>query len=230
MIKRLSGSNYGIIWDMDGVLTDSADAHYYSWKEVLFSEYKINFSRKDFDDTFGINDYSLIKKFVHPTPPDSEIWETALKKELLYRKEVGKNLHIYPGAVEILKACKSFGFKQALDSSAPQENIDIVLEIGKLKPFFDQVVSTDELPAKNFPDAYLAASTALKLPPENCLVVEDSILGIEGVKKAGMKCIAIASTHPQERLQRADLIVPAIDQLHIDTIQKLLGLSKGRKQ
>ena len=224
MKKQTTGSNFGIIWDMDGVLTDSADSHYLSWKETLFSDYKIDFSRKDFEDTFGINDYSLVKKFVHPTPPDADIWETALKKELLYREEIREKLIIYPGAVEILKACQSFGFKQALDSSAPQENIDIVLEVGNLKPYFDQVISTDKLPAKNFPDAYLAASTALKLDPKNCLVVEDSILGIEGVKKAGMQCIAIASTHPKERLQRADLIVPAIDQLNIEIIQKLLGL------
>ncbi len=224
MEKQIASSSYGIIWDMDGVLIDSADAHYFSWKEVLFSEYKINFSRKNFEDTFGINDYSLIKKFVHPTPPDPEIWETSLKKELLYRKEIREKLIIYPGALEILIACQSFGFKQALDSSAPQENIDIVLEVGNLKPYFDQIISTDTLPAKNFPDAYLAASTALELAPENCLVVEDSILGIEGVKKAGMKCIAIASTHPEERLQKADLIVSSIDQLKIGTIQNLLGL------
>ena len=223
MIQHFSGIGYGIIWDMDGVITDSADAHYYAWKKVL-TDLHIDFSRKEFSDTFGINNYNLITRFIHPTPPDSKIHEISLQKEIIYRDRIKNDLRIYPGAREILQTCQAFGFKQALDSSAPIENIDVVLDFGNLRSFFDQIVSTDHLPAKNFPDAYLAASSALDLSPEKCLVVEDSLLGIKGVKKAGMKCIAIASTHPRERLQGADLIVPAIDQLDIGTIKKLIGL------
>jgi len=218
--------NFGIIWDMDGVLIDTAEAHYQAWKDTL-SRYGSAFSRKYFDDTFGINDYSLIVEVIHPKPADKLIQEISLQKEMLYRKEIRKNLRIYPGVKEILEVCQTCGFKQILDSSAPQENIDTALEISGLRSFFDQVISTDGMPSKKFPDAYLAASAVLNLSPNHCIVVEDSILGIEGAKKAGMVCIAIASTHPWNRLQEADLVVSSIEKLNIITFQNMLEIQEG---
>lgn len=218
--------NFGIIWDMDGVLIDTAEAHYQAWKDTL-SRYGSAFSRKYFDDTFGINDYSLIVEVIHPKPADKLVQEISLQKEMLYRKEIRKNLRIYPGVKEILEVCQTCGFKQILDSSAPQENIDTALEISGLRSFFDQVISTDGMPSKKFPDAYLAASAALNLSPNHCIVVEDSILGIEGAKKAGMVCIAIASTHPWNRLQEADLVVSSIEKLNIITFQNMLEIQEG---
>lgn len=211
---------------MDGVLIDTAEAHYQAWKDTL-SRYGSAFSRKYFDDTFGINDYSLIVEVIHPKPADKLIQEISLQKEMLYRKEIRKNLRIYPGVKEILEVCQTCGFKQILDSSAPQENIDTALEISGLRSFFDQVISTDGMPSKKFPDAYLAASAALNLSPNHCIVVEDSILGIEGAKKAGMVCIAIASTHPWNRLQEADLVVSSIEKLNIITFQNMLEIQEG---
>ncbi len=225
-MKNVSFKEYGIIWDMDGVLIDTAEAHYQAWKNTL-SNYGIDFSRKYFDDTFGINDSSLVIEVIHPKPTDIMIQEISLQKEMLYRKGIKKSLVIYPGAKEILGACQAHGFKQALDSSAPQENIDATMEISGLRPFFDRVISTDGMPSKKFPDAYLAAATALNLAPDHCLVVEDSILGIEGAKKAGMTCIAIASTHPQNRLQQANWVASSIEKLNIVIFQTMLGINEG---
>ncbi|MGV8025635.1 MAG: HAD family hydrolase [Anaerolineaceae bacterium] len=217
---------YGLIWDMDGVLIDTAEAHYQAWKDTL-SKYGVDFSRKYFDDTFGINDYSLIVEVIHPKPAEDMIQEISLQKEKLYRTEIRKNLKVYSGVKEILGECQSYGFKQALDSSAPQENIDAAMEISGLRPYFDQIISTDGMPSKEFPDAYLAAATALNLAPDHCIVMEDSILGIKGAKKAGMTCIAIASTHPQNRLQQADWIVSSIEKLNIITFQTIMGIQEG---
>ena len=225
-MKNIFFSEYGIIWDMDGVLIDTADAHYQAWKDIL-SQYDIDFSRKYFNDTFGINDHSLIIEVIHPKPSDTVIQEISLQKERLYRTKIKKTLKVYPGVKEILGACQVLGFKQALDSSAPQENIDAAMEISGLRPYFDQVISTDGMPSKKFPDAYLAAATAFHLAPDHCFVVEDSILGIEGAKKAGMTCIAVASTHPQDRLQQADLVVSSIENLNIITFQNMIGMQEG---
>jgi HAD superfamily hydrolase (TIGR01509 family) len=221
-----SPKNFGIIWDMDGVLVNTAEAHYSAWKEIL-SKYGVDFSRKHFDDTFGINDRALIMEVLQPIPPDETIQEIANQKEILYRKSIEESLVVYPGAKEILKACRESGFKQALDSSAPQENIDAAMRISRLAQYFDAIISTDHLPSKEFPDAYLAASIALNIPPDHCLVIEDSILGITGAKKAGMACIGIASTHPADRLQKADLVISSIEELDLNKIRNSLGIQEG---
>ena len=225
-MKNIFFSEYGIIWDMDGVLIDTADAHYQAWKEIL-SQYGVDFSRNYFNDTFGMNDHSLIMEVIYPKPTDMVIEEISMQKEKLYRTEIKKTLRVYPGVKEILGVCQAHGFKQALDSSAPQENIDAAMEISGLRPYFDHIISTDGMPSKKFPDAYLAAATAFHLAPDHCLVVEDSILGVEGAKKAGMTCIAVASTHPQDRLQQADLVVSSIEKLNIITFQNLIGMQEG---
>ncbi|NMC47658.1 MAG: HAD family phosphatase [Chloroflexi bacterium] len=212
----------GIIWDMDGVLVDTADAHFHAWQQAL-SPYKVDFTRQYFDDTFGINNDSLLSEIFGEKLDRSTLEAISRQKEEIYRNTLKKDFKLYQGVIEILKDCQAVGFKQAIASSAPVENIATVMQLSTLRPYFDQIISTAKMASKRNPEAYLAAATALKLRPANCLVIEDSILGIEGAKKAGMKCVAIASTHPPEKLARADVVVGAVADLTIATISTILN-------
>ena len=216
---------YGVIWDMDGVLVDTADAHYQAWKDVL-ALHDIDFSRAFFEMTFGINNHNLIKKIFSTQLDEKTATEISNQKEIHYREQIKKDLKIFPGVEELLKECKDSGFKQALDTSAPQENIDAIMQLTDLSKYFDELVSTDTLRSKKYPDAYLAASSALELQPENCIVIEDSILGIEGAKKAGMQCIAVATTHPKDKLEDADLVVASINALEVSIFLELFALAR----
>ena len=220
-------NSYGIIWDMDGVLVDTATAHYHAWRQAL-SPYGADFSRQYFDDTFGINNDSLLAEIFGEKLDRDTLHEISQRKEMIYRETIKNDFKIYAGVMEILQECQTAGLKQAIASSAPVENIEAVMQLSTLRQFFDQIISSAKMASKRNPEAYLAASTALALSPAHCVVIEDSLLGIEGAKKAGMKCIAIASTHSKEKLTNADVVLAAVADLTILTILATLNIIESR--
>ncbi|NMB60825.1 MAG: HAD family phosphatase [Chloroflexi bacterium] len=220
---------YGIIWDMDGVLIDTADAHFHAWQQALFP-YQVDFTRQYFDDTFGINNDSLLADIFGEKLDRVTLEVISRQKEELYRDAIKKEFKIYAGVINLLRDCQAAGFKQAIASSAPMENIAAVMQLSTLRPYFDQIISSAQMASKRNPEAYLAATTALKLQPANCLVIEDSLLGIEGAKKAGTKCIAIASTHPVKKLTKADVVVKAVADLTLATILTTLNIKRKQDE
>ena len=82
-----------------------------------------------------------------------------------------------------------------------------MLKIFNLEGYFDAIVSGSDLPAKPNPDVFLVAADALGVSPANCLVIEDSIAGVEGARKAGMSCIAVGTVHSHGELQQADMVI-----------------------
>jgi beta-phosphoglucomutase-like phosphatase (HAD superfamily) len=103
-------------------------------------------------------------------------------------------------------------------SSAPQENIDFLVDELGLRRYFKALCAGHELPGKPDPAIFLHAAAALELPPQSCIVIEDSRAGIEAARRAGMKCIAVATTNPPGVLSWADWVVASLDQLDPEQI------------
>jgi HAD superfamily hydrolase (TIGR01509 family) len=190
----------GVIWDLDGVLADTGEAHFQAWATVL-SERKIPFDRALFDRVFGMNNRGTLTELLGRAPNDEELGEIADRKEMLFRQLADQLVRPMPGALRLLDELARGGWVQGVASSAPQENIDLVMDAFNIRHYFAAILSGAGLPAgKPDPSLFLQTARALNLPPERCVVVEDAPAGVEAARRAGMPCIAVATTRPRETL------------------------------
>jgi beta-phosphoglucomutase family hydrolase len=190
----------GVIWDLDGVLADTGEAHFQAWTRVL-SERRIPFDRSCFDRVFGMNNKGTLTELLGRTPTEEELREIADRKEHLFRELAGELVRPMPGAIRLLEDLERAGWSQAVASSAPQENIDLVVDTFDIRRYFTAILSGAGLPrGKPDPALFLQAARDLGLHPERCVVVEDAPVGVEAARRAGMPCIAVATTRPKETL------------------------------
>ena len=194
ILKRANGFTLqGVIWDLDGTLVDTAEAHYLSWQETL-KAYNVDLSRETFRADFGGNNQRSLTQWLGEVPSAALLAEIADQKESLFRANIHERTQLFPGVLGWLDYFKSVGIPQALASSAPQENITASLDTFALWPYFQTVVSGEKLPSKPDPTTFLEAARQLGIPPENCLVLEDSEPGLLGAHHAGMRVICKLGT------------------------------------
>jgi HAD superfamily hydrolase (TIGR01509 family) len=130
-------------------------------------------------------------------------------------------VQVFPGVHALLEALRRAEVRQAVGSSAPQANIDVLLAAGDLSPYFEAVVSAWDMPGKPDPAVFLKAAAQLGVPPARCVVIEDSTAGIEAARSAGMQCIAVTNTHLAPLLSAASLVVASLEEV---TPEILIGL------
>jgi len=206
MLKGASSSCWrgstdrGVIWDLDGVLVDTGEAHFQAWADAL-SHWKIPFDRSCFDRVFGMNNVDTLTALLGRAPTQEEITGIAGRKEGIFRRHAGEMVRPMPGAIRLLDELEQAGWVQGVASSAPQENIDLLVDAFGIRRYFAAILSGDGFPAgKPDPSLFLTVAKALNLPPERCVVVEDAPAGVEAAYRAGMPCIAVATTRPRETL------------------------------
>jgi len=208
----------GILWDMDGVLVDTEELHFQSWERTL-SAYNIPFTRELFKETFGMNNWGTVKRLIGHDPEQEQYATISDQKELLFQQLSKGQVQPLPGVIELLQFFKSRNLKQAIASSAPQENIDVVVDELNIRGFFDAIVSGSKLTGKPSPDVFIASAKAIGVSVQNCLVIEDSIPGVEGAKRGGMFCLAVTNTNPAENLKKADYIVNSLLQVNLNDFE-----------
>lgn len=214
-------NDFGVLWDMDGVLVDTAEFHFRSWKQTL-GEMGIPFERGKFQAVFGRNNRDTLASLLQ-RPPEAELLQTVSeRKEALFRKLIHGNAQPLPGVRAWLERLRRRGALQAVASSAPQENIDFLMDELGLRHYFAALCAGHMLPSKPDPALFLLAASILGLPPGRCLVIEDSPAGIEAAYRAGMRCLAVASTNPLVALGQADLVVERLDRLSATDFEKLV--------
>jgi HAD superfamily hydrolase (TIGR01509 family) len=212
---------HAVLWDMDGVLVNTGELHYRSWK-LAFDEAGESFSQKKFTATFGMNNAGILETvFGEDLTPD--LYEKiSNRKETSFRKMVKGNAELLPGADTLLEKFKTLSMKQAIASSAPQENIDVLVGELKIGGYFDALISGTGMPGKPDPAVFLLAARKLDVEPDDCIVIEDAIAGVKGARRAGMKCIAVTTTNPAEALAQADYVVESLTLVDEQMISALL--------
>lgn len=190
----------GVIWDLDGVLADTAEAHFRCWVTAL-AEKEIPLDRPTFDGLFGIYNRDMLAQLLGRPPEPSELETITGRKEEIFRMEAQWLVRPMPGALSLLKELEEAGWIQAITSSTPRANVELVLGILGIRQRFQTVLSGEELSAsKPEPTLFLRAAEALGLSPERCVVVEDAPEGVEAAYKAGMPCMGVATTNSRETL------------------------------
>ena len=210
-----------VLWDMDGVIADTADYHYNAWREVL-AERGVTLTRADFMKLFGQRHDTIIKFALGDKLPPEEFDKINARKQSIYRRNVAQNIVPLPGAVALIKALKKYHIKTAIGSSAVQANIDVILQgLGIEKDFQAIVPGTEVAEGKPSPLIFQLAAKKLGVKPANCVVIEDAIAGVAAAKSAGMKCLAVTNSHPTQSLKDADLIVDTLEKVDINTLKAL---------
>lgn len=213
-----------VIWDLDGVIVDSSEQHRQSW-QLLAAETDVSFTDEDFWSSFGRSNAAIIPLHWGAQLTPAQIDDLANRKEIYFRDILRREgLNALPGALELMREAKDVGLKQSLASSTPVENIKVVSELLGLDRWLDAFVSGDRLPrGKPAPDVFLLAAETLGVTPARCVVIEDAPAGVAAAKAAGMRCLAVTTSHPAEALAAADRIVTSLATIHIADLQALMG-------
>ena len=217
-------NSIGVIFDLDGVIVDSADAHFQSWRK-LGAENGVNITHQMFLGTFGRQNKDIVPIFFGPQS-DEKSHRLAERKEALYRDAIRSQPPIVPGARELVRELKGAGVRLAIGSSAPPENIDLVLTLAGIADCFQAVVSAADVHhGKPDPEVYLLSCERLGLAPARCVVIEDAPVGVQAAKAAGAGCIGIAAHHSAAELAHADLVVARLSDIHLDMVLELTGVT-----
>ena len=215
-----------VIWDMDGVIADTAPYHFKAWQEV-FQKRGVDFTEDDFRRKFGQRNDTIIRNTLGEDISQSEIDVIASDKERNFRQRVRQNIKSLPGAIKLITSLKEHSFSMALASSAPMENIQLVTRGLGIESSFQAIVSGREVnEGKPSPQGFLLAAQKLGVEPKNCIVIEDAVAGVTAAKRAGMRCLAVANTHPRKSLTEADLIVDTLEEVNINDLKRLLNCSR----
>jgi len=213
---------YAVIFDMDGVLADTAEAHYRSWRMVC-GQIGAGMSRKFFLETFGQPNRLIIPRLLGRQISDEESDRIADMKEECYRRIVREEIRPVPGVVELIEELNRQGVPVAVGSSGPPENVALMLDALDIEERISAVVSGKDVDrGKPAPDVFLQAAEQLGLPPMQCVVVEDAPAGIMAARAAGMKCVALTTTHRPGSLPEADLVAPDLQGISAGDLAKLV--------
>jgi len=211
---------------MDGVIADTALYHLKAWQEV-FRERGINFTGEDFRHTFGQRNDTIIKSALGEEISRHEMDAIANKKEESFRRRIKKKLKPLPGVIELMASLKKRRFQMALASSAPIENIQLVIKNLGINDYFQSIIcDRDVTEGKPSPQVFLLAAERLGVEPGDCIVIEDAVAGVTAAKSAGMYCLALASTHPRHSLMEADLVVDTLEAVSANDGEGLFSMSR----
>lgn len=200
-----------VLFDLDGVIVDSEFANVGAGFRA-FLDLGIRLSDKEKKLIIGRHpaDYTRIfaKKY-------SFNRKKFISNRDRYYDEMYKKAKIYPYAKQLIFRLKKEGFLIALVTSAPRFMVKRSQKMFKLPNFDVFVTFEDAQRRKPAPDVYLLAARRLKVKPKDCVVIEDSIPGVEAAKNAKMKCIAVTNTNPASKLKKANLIVKSLNDKRI---------------
>ena len=208
-----------VLWDMDGTLIDSMPYHWQAWQDILRQvnrhvEYGV------WNQTMGMRNREIIALLF----PDMSLEQGQYvdrAKENRYRELIERHgIELLPGVSEWIQRFQAAGWKQAVASSAPPENVATIAHVLHLNGTFGAMVSgTDVQRGKPDPDIFLAAAQRLHVEPQICLVIEDATTGIEAAHRAGMKAIGVLNSHSH---LEADLVIKSMQDLTWEMIENLV--------
>lgn len=209
----------GFIFDLDGVITDTAEYHYRGWKR-LADEEGLLFSREENEQLRGIPRREslmlIVKDHIYPEEKIQEMMERKNGYYLEFIKEISPR-DLLPGAKELLEEIRAAGLKNALGSAS--KNAGEVIERLGIRSLFDAISDGHSVEhQKPAPDLFLHAAKQLNLSPAECIVVEDAAAGIEAAHAGGFWSVGLG---PPERVGKADAIFPGLSGVHLTDLLKV---------
>jgi HAD superfamily hydrolase (TIGR01509 family) len=200
-----------VIFDMDGVLVDS-EAVIAQAACAMFRELGVTVQPSDFVPFIGAGEYRYVGGVAEKYGVKYDPERAKDRTYGLYLELAPRYLKAFPGARELVAACRAQGWPCAVASSAHKIKVDANLHALALPPGILQTVLTaEDVPRpKPAPDLFLKAAERLGVAPSECTVIEDAVNGVVAAKAAGMRCVAVTSSFPADKLALADCVRPSI--------------------
>ncbi len=202
----------GFIFDMDGTMIDNMRFHTEAWVKLL-AESDLELDVEDFiRHSSGKPTHELLREMFGDRMSEEERRQFAKRKEVLYRDIYRPHLTPIGGLISFLTQAKEQGIPLALASSARKANIDFILRGLGLEGAFQVVVDSSEVKkGKPDPEMFLLAALRLHLPPNRCVVFEDSIAGIQAARGAGMNTVVIATQLSESDARQFPNVIAFLD-------------------
>lgn len=224
-----------MIFDCDGVIADSEPHHFKAFQQIL-SEEGIPFTKKEyFQKYLALDDKTCFETVLtaHGRAYDKRILkDLIIRKMEVYRQLSQQELFLYPGVVEFVRKAQG-SYRLAIASGAFRGEIKFALDKAGLRPAFPVIVSAQDVRnGKPHPEAFLLALRQINekhpapsppIRPEECLVIEDSIHGVEAAHAAGMRCLAVTNSYPKEKLAHADLVIASLKEVDPKDLERLFS-------
>ena len=215
-----------VIWDVDGTLVDTAELHFQAW-EALCRDLGRPFTRADFKATFGRRNPEILTHLFGTRFTVTEMDTLGVRKEELYKDAARQGVGLLPGARALLDGLHAAGFRQAIGSSAPRGNVDLILQLTGTEHLFEAISSAEDTQrGKPDPQVFLVAAEKLGVAPECCVVMEDAVAGVQAARAGGMGCIAVrfVGHHAASALNTAgaNLVVESLEQVSVQTVRSII--------
>ena len=212
-----------VIFDMDGVLTDS-EPLINAAAIRMFAESGLAVRSEDFRPFIGTGEDRYLGGVAELYGFPLDLPAAKRRTYEIYLELVPRELVAFPGAPDLVHACRGAGLRVAVASSADRVKVNAnLIQIGLPVESWDCVVTgQDVLAKKPAPDIFLKAADKLAVRPAECTVVEDAVNGIEAALAAGMRCVAVAQSFPAARLRRANLVRAGVSEVSVPDLVNVL--------
>lgn len=215
---------HAVVWDMDGVIVDSGEAHNASWL-AMAQEFGVPYdAEKDFMKIFGRHNTDIISSLWNVTDPE-QASRMAEKKEVHFRRSAAM-LRPLPGVLDLMAALQKAGWRQAIGSSAPIENIRLLVDVTGISTYIEAISSGDDVTeGKPNPQVFLLAFARLGVEPHNGVVIEDAPAGIQAGVRAGAATLGVTVTQTEETLRDAgaDRVVKSLTEVGVADLERLVA-------
>jgi beta-phosphoglucomutase len=212
----------GCIFDLDGVIVDTAKYHFMAWRR-LAKELGFTFTLHDNEALKGVSRMAsleiLLKTGGVTVKDQREKEELAARKNSWYVEFISGMTpdEILPGSIRLLKELRREGIMTAIGSAS--RNAGTILDRIKLRELFDVIVDGNKIhKAKPDPEVFVRGAEEMKLPPSSCIVFEDARAGIEAAIAGGMKSVGVGDP---ELLGRADMVIPDLKNVTVNQLRNL---------
>ena len=219
-----------VVFDMDGVLIDSNPFHLEKWVDFL-KRHSFAYEPDGLPKlNLGQRNDTILRHFFGQDLSKEQSRQYGDELEATFRGAFEAHAKPLPGLEDLMMQCQRADIPMAVASSAMLKNVDFAVDALGFRKYFTYIVSGDEVSQpKPHPEIYLKAARHLDFQPADCVAFEDSFVGIESAKAAGMKCVAVASTFLIGELRtqsQADLAVPSFMEISLEKLRELFLESK----
>jgi beta-phosphoglucomutase len=216
--------NQAVVWDMDGVIVDSGEAQNASWV-AMAQEFDVPYDPdKDFRAIFGRHN-TAIMDFLWKVTDTEQVRRMVASKEGHFRRNAA-TLRPLPGVLALMSALHKAGWRQGIGSSAPLENIRLLVEAMGIAEYIQAITTGDDVTeGKPHPQVFLLAFERLGVEPHNGVVIEDAPVGIEAGLRAGAATLGVTTTQTEETLRRAGAhrIVSSLSEINVEDLENLVS-------
>ncbi|OIR03399.1 fructose-1-phosphate phosphatase YqaB [mine drainage metagenome] len=215
--------NFGVAFDLDGTLIDNNAYHILSWQE-FYKRRNRSFTSQEFIEHFnGKTNADVLKYIFHPNLTAEETHRYTEEKEKIYREIYAPHIKPVAGLINLLELLHQQNIPMVIATSGIPVNIEFMLQHIPIAKYFKTIINSTHIShGKPHPEIYQIAAKELGFAPEKCIAFEDAVAGVQSAKSAGLKTIALTTTHQPTELKQADKIVKDFTEITMEMMQAVL--------